>query len=445
MIIKKYNGTTWDEQYPKTVYSQLYDTDTITPLFDGGKLNENYLPNSVWGGLKFAGTTTASALSTLTTILEGASFENETATASNYKEFVGWYFVYSANELVDGDSNGTWNTDMVDDGITLDDPTPVEKGDWVIVTGWDSTNSCLQYGVVNNTYGAATTAAAGVVELATSTEAQTGTDTTRALTSKAAADTYSKLGHNHDTAYAAISHTHGNITNDGKVGSTAGLILKTTTDGLVTTLAAGSEGTFLSGAGTYAVPNYSTLSSLGVTATAAELNYVDGVTSNIQTQLNAKQATITGAATTIDTENLTASRALVSDASGKVGVSSTSLLELAYLTGVTSGVQAQLNNKQAIITGAATTIDTENLTVSRALVSDASGKVAVSAVTSTEIGYLDGVTSSIQTQLNAKQATVTPGDGVTFSGNTLDVDYPVFYADDLTGVTGTTNAIGFEW
>lgn len=38
----------------------------------------------------------------------------------------------------------------------------------------------------------------------------------------------------------------------------------------------------------------------------------------------------------------------------------------------------------------------------RALVSDASGSIAVSAVTSTEIGYLDGVTSSIQTQLNGK-------------------------------------------
>lgn len=34
-----------------------------------------------------------------------------------------------------------------------------------------------------------------------------------------------------------------------------------------------------------------TLSSLGVTASAAELNYVDGVTSNIQTQLNAKVST----------------------------------------------------------------------------------------------------------------------------------------------------------
>ena len=44
----------------------------------------------------------------------------------------------------------------------------------------------------------------------------------------------------------------------------------------------------------------------------------------------------------------------------------------------------------------------ENLTVSRALVSDGNGDVSVSAVTSTEIGYLDGVTSAIQTQINVK-------------------------------------------
>ena len=44
----------------------------------------------------------------------------------------------------------------------------------------------------------------------------------------------------------------------------------------------------------------------------------------------------------------------------------------------------------------------ENLTASRALVSDGSGDVSISAVTSTEIGYLDGVTSAIQTQLDTK-------------------------------------------
>lgn len=65
-----------------------------------------------------------------------------------------------------------------------------------------------------------------------------------------------------------------------------------------------------------------------------------------------------------------------------------------------------LSTKQDTITGAATTITSSNLTASRALVSDGSGKVATNAVTSTELGYLSGVTSNIQTQLNSK-ASVT--------------------------------------
>lgn len=52
--------------------------------------------------------------------------------------------------------------------------------------------------------------------------------------------------------------------------------------------------------------------------------------------------------------------------------------------------------------GAVSTIKDSNLTANRALISDNSGKIAVSDVTSTELSYLDGVTSSIQTQLNAK-------------------------------------------
>jgi hypothetical protein len=51
-----------------------------------------------------------------------------------------------------------------------------------------------------------------------------------------------------------------------------------------------------------------------------------------------------------------------------------------------------------------------DLTASRALVSDGNGDVSISAVTATEIGYLDGVTSSLQTQLNA---TLTTSNGAT--------------------------------
>lgn len=61
-----------------------------------------------------------------------------------------------------------------------------------------------------------------------------------------------------------------------------------------------------------------------------------------------------------------------------------------------------LGSKQDTIVGGASTITDDNLAANRALVSDGNGKVAVSNVTSTELGYLDGVTSNVQTQLNKK-------------------------------------------
>ena len=53
------------------------------------------------------------------------------------------------------------------------------------------------------------------------------------------------------------------------------------------------------------------------------------------------------------------------------------------------------------------------LTANRVLLSNSSGAITVSAVTNTELGYLDGVTSAIQTQLNAK----LPKSGGTVTGN----------------------------
>ena len=67
-----------------------------------------------------------------------------------------------------------------------------------------------------------------------------------------------------------------------------------------------------------------------------------------------------------------------------------------------SSLQTALTSKQDVIVGAASTITDNNLVADRALVSNSSGKVAVSNVTSTELGYLDGVTSNVQTQLNKK-------------------------------------------
>lgn len=133
--------------------------------------------------------------------------------------------------------------------------------------------------------------------------------------------------------------------------------------GLVPAPAAGAANRYLRSDGTWAVPPDTnttyTLGSFGITATAAELNKLDGCT-----------ATVT---------------------------------ELNYLDGVTSNIQTQLNGKAASSHSHAASQIT-GLTASRALVSDSSGHPAVSAITSTELSYLDGVTSKIQTQLNGKAA-----------------------------------------
>jgi hypothetical protein len=81
---------------------------------------------------------------------------------------------------------------------------------------------------------------------------------------------------------------------------------------------------------------------------------------------------------------------------------------------------------QASITGGASSVVTANLTASRALVSDGSGKIAASATTTTtEIGYLAGVTSALQTQLDSK---------LNLTGGTL--------TGGLIGTTGSFSSSG---
>lgn len=69
-----------------------------------------------------------------------------------------------------------------------------------------------------------------------------------------------------------------------------------------------------------------------------------------------------------------------------------------YITN--SDLNTELESKQDKITGGATTIVTNDLTVNRALVSNANGKVVVSNTTSTELGYLSGARSNLQSQID---------------------------------------------
>lgn len=78
---------------------------------------------------------------------------------------------------------------------------------------------------------------------------------------------------------------------------------------------------------------------------------------------------------------------------------------ISQINDMVQDINTAVDTKQNLITGAASTITNSNLTTNRAVISNASGKVAVSNVTSTELGYLSGVTSGIQTQLNNKAST----------------------------------------
>lgn len=86
-----------------------------------------------------------------------------------------------------------------------------------------------------------------------------------------------------------------------------------------------------------------------------------------------------------------------------------------------SQLTTALGEKQDSITGAASTIVATDLTADSVLVADANGKVAASTITTAVLGYLDGVTSGVQGQLDGKQATLgfTPVDtaGDTLTGN----------------------------
>ena len=154
------------------------------------------------------------------------------------------------------------------------------------------------------------------------------------------------------------------------------------------------------GVSTASTGNFSTLSinSTAITATAEELNYTDGVTSNIQTQLNTKapiaSPTFTGSVT-IPTVDINGG-----------AIDNTTI----GITTASTGNFSTLSINGTAITSSATELNLLD---------------GVTATTA-EINYLDGVTSNIQTQINALQtgdtdlediAALTPTDSVFIVGD----------------------------
>lgn len=189
----------------------------------------------------------------------------------------------------------------------------------------------------------------------------------------------------------------------------------------------------------------------GVVATTAELNYVNGVTSAIQTQLNNKQAVVANVSDTEIGYLDGVTSAIQTQLNGKQAtVANVSDVEIGYLDGVTSSIQTQMDAKAPLASPTFTgTVTLPSGTVTSTMILDGTianadinaaaaidwTKLGISStVSSTEIGYVDGVTSAIQTQLDAKAPLASP----TFTGTVNAAALTL--SGDLT-VNGTTTTI----
>jgi hypothetical protein len=143
-----------------------------------------------------------------------------------------------------------------------------------------------------------------------------------------------------------------------------------------------------------------------------ELAYVNGVTSGIQGQIDAKLETTVAASTYAPLASPTLTGTVTLPATTSIG--DVSNVEIGYVNGVTSGIQSQLDTKSPLAAPTFTGTVTLPATTS------------IGDVSNLEIGYLNGVTSGVQTQLDAKQAVVA---------NVSDVE--ISYLDGVTSAIQT--------
>ena len=172
----------------------------------------------------------------------------------------------------------------------------------------------------------------------------------------------------------------------------------------------------------------------------ASSGFVGNLTGNVTGDLTgtASAATLAASATALATGRTIA-------LTGDVTYTSGSFDGTGNVTGTASIGSGVIVNDDVNASAAIAFSKMENLTASRALVSDGSGDVSVSAVTSTEIGYLDGVTSGIQTQLDGKASTSFVPTTITVADESTDTTCFPLFVTAATGDLGPKTASGLTF
>ena len=203
-----------------------------------------------------------------------------------------------------------------------------------------------------------------------------------------------------------VSGTSATLTNKTLTAPTInGVVGGTTTSQTITALTSTTIGNGGTTAITMSGANVTVAGDLTVEGTTTT---VDSTTINIQNSFVFEGATADAHETNLTTVDPTADRTIsLPNATGTIVLKdSTDTLTNKSIDSdnntITNIVNADIKSAAGINFS-----KMEDLTTSRALVSDGNGDVSVSAVTATEIGYLDGVTSSIQAQLNTALTSTT--------------------------------------
>jgi hypothetical protein len=172
----------------------------------------------------------------------------------------------------------------------------------------------------------------------------------------------------------------------------------------------------------------------------ASSGFVGNLTGNVTGNLTgtASAATLAASATALATGRTIA-------LTGDVTYTSGSFDGTGNVTGTASIGSGVIVNDDVNASAAIAFSKMADLTASRALVSDGSGDVSVSAVTSTEIGYLDGVSSGIQTQLDGKASSTYVPTTITIADESTDTTCFPLFVTAATGDLGPKTASGLTF
>ncbi len=133
----------------------------------------------------------------------------------------------------------------------------------------------------------------------------------------------------------------------------------------------------------------------GTGVTSTQVAFLSGLTTNVQAAINTIPTTLSSVTASADDLNLLKG---AKAGTGSYSAGSISATEISYLNGLSSNIQSQLNAKR----NSSTTIGIAEITGA--------------TITTTELNYLSGLTGTIQTQLNSITTSYLPLAGGTMTG-----------------------------